>query len=227
MNILKVLKQLFRSDPDTTKSSLLTSTYLDIEELSLAIEKVPGMITPQAGKRLFELAASQTLSGDIVEIGSWQGKSTLYLAHSLVVNPTGKLYAIDHFKGNPGKEALYQAQQKDLSDLKSIFESNMRRFNVDKKITLLNMPSSQASRTLTKKKIQIRLLFIDGCHEYAGVKQDFVQFYDLILPGGIIVFDDFSHNFAGVLAYIDEAIEAGLINRFYAGHNTFIAQKPL
>jgi hypothetical protein len=34
------------------------------------------------------------------------------------------------------------------------------------------------------------LLFIDGDHEYEGVRSDFVQYRDLVAPGGLIVFHD-------------------------------------
>ena len=81
---------------------------------------VPGMITDEAGQLLFIMAYSQQIDGDIVEIGSWQGKSTICLARAALLAGNGAVYAIDHFRGNKGKESYYKVNKDDLSDLKAV-----------------------------------------------------------------------------------------------------------
>jgi predicted O-methyltransferase YrrM len=40
----------------------------------------------------------------------------------------------------------------------------------------------------------VDFLLIDGDHSYPGVKQDFIQFRDLVRPGGLIAFHDILAN---------------------------------
>lgn len=62
------------------------------------------------------------------------------------------------------------------------------------KMHLIRMDShTGAAKEQVEKALQgktLDLLFIDGDHTYAGVKQDFEMYSPLVAPGGIIVFHD-------------------------------------
>ena len=72
------------------------------------------MIDSRAGEELFSLAYMQALKGNVVEVGSFQGKSTFFLGNAVKMSGNGKMYAIDHFKGNKGKEQFYVVSKDDL-----------------------------------------------------------------------------------------------------------------
>lgn len=207
------------------KNNFVTKKYFYLPYFKLKNNFIPGMIKDVNGERLFLLAISQTLKGDIVEIGSWQGKSTSFLAKSIEINKNGKVYAIDHFKGNSKKTKFdlnYKVNKNDLSDLKNNFTNNMSKLRLNQNIKLLNMKSKDAVNILKTEKVKIRFLFIDGLHTYEGVKTDFELFYPLVLKGGIIVFDDYSNSCDGVKRFIDEIILKYSFKNCFYYENTFI-----
>lgn len=198
-------------------------SIFSLSQLNKDIKSVPGMITNESGQILFVIAFTQELLGDIVEIGSWQGKSTIFLAKAASITGNGRVYAIDHFRGNPGKENLYIVEKEDLSDLREGFLSNVKNFSLEDCVTMLDMTSAEASTTLKRDNVSIRLLFIDGSHVYEDVKADFMNFVDLVIPSGKIIFDDYSENFPGVVRLVQELIKDGLFTHYFFYNNTFVA----
>lgn len=49
-------------------------------------------------------------------------------------------------------------------------------------------------------------IFIDGDHTYDGVKKDIVNYHKIVKPGGLLVFDDYSEYFPGVVMAVDEFV---------------------
>ena len=184
---------------------------------------VKGMTSEEACKNMFNISVTQSVKGDVLEIGSWQGRSTSFLAQSIKISSNGKVYAVDHFKGNPGKEKFYKVNNDDLSDLKSNFLENMTKSGVQEYVELLDMSNVDAEKIISEKKVDIRLLFIDGCHEYDGVKKDFELFERYVVRGGLIIFDDYSSSFPGVVKFVDEILNTyGRIDYYYSYSNTFV-----
>lgn len=99
---------------------------------------------------------------NIVEVGSWEGKST----DALLSGCEGTVWAVDHFRGSKAerdgkhKEAL----KKDIS---KIFLENVGHH---KNLKLLKMDSLRAVKRFKDKSID--MVFIDGGHEYKEVKAD-------------------------------------------------------
>lgn len=195
----------------------------DVDRLATIADSIPGMINPNNGRILYSLAALQSETGDVVEIGSWQGRSTSFLARAVKESRNGRFYAIDHFKGNVGKEHFYVVGKKDLSDLEAGFRANMRRIGLEKDVTLLNSTVSEAEKELANSSI--RFLFIDGDHTEAGVRRDLELFYPKLVPNAIVAFDDFSSGFPGVLKVVDEYFEKGLFSLRMSYANTLIARR--
>lgn len=104
-----------------SKIELKSKKIIDLEALAQISKSIPGMISPKSGQFLYTMCYMQQLKGDVVEIGSWQGRSTSFLARAVSNSQNGTFYAVDHFKGNAGKENYYVVGQKDLSDLKNNF----------------------------------------------------------------------------------------------------------
>lgn len=194
---------------------------LEKEYLHNFSQRIPGMISPQAGGELFSLCYMQSEKGDVVEIGSWQGKSTFYLGTAVKYSGNGSMIAIDHFNGNKGKEHLYRVNKDDLSDLRETFTDNMTRMGLTE-IKLFDMKSARARAKLNKHRI--RFLFIDGDHSYEGVKGDIELFKDLLVPGALVVFDDYSkRGFPGVVKAVGEFCEGNeRVSRTYKLGRTFI-----
>lgn len=193
---------------------------VDLEALASISISIPGMVSPKSGQFLYTMCYMQQSKGDVVEVGSWQGRSTSFLARAVSNSKNGNFYAIDHFKGNSGKEKLYAAGKNDLSDLKSNFLSNMERVGLSDSVILLNMPNEQAEREI--KDINIRFLFIDGDHSKEGVEKDIELFFPKLQPGSIVVFDDFSNYFQGLVETVGLLIREREFSRVMSYHNTLV-----
>jgi hypothetical protein len=76
-------------------------------DLQQKVAATPGMISIRRAMYLYWLSYAGSIRGDIVEIGSWQGRSTIALAQGCADGNNGVVHAIDTFKGNPGHEAKY------------------------------------------------------------------------------------------------------------------------
>ena len=76
-------------------------------ELPIDINKVKGFLDPLEGEALYSYAKKYTKEGDALEIGSYCGKSAVYIGSAVKEN-NQKLYSIDHHKGSeeqqPGEE---------------------------------------------------------------------------------------------------------------------------
>lgn len=193
---------------------------VDLERLAQISLSIPGMVTPRSGQILYSLCAFQEAIGDVVEIGSWQGRSTSFLARAVSDSANGRFFAIDHFKGNVGKEASYVVGEQDLSDLKYNFLSNMKSLNLDSSVNLLDMTTVEAAREFRRE--QIRFLFVDGNHTYECVTQDIKLFFPLLSPSAIIVFDDFSNAFPGLLKAVGEMLQSVKTSRCLSYQNTLV-----
>lgn len=200
--------------------ALQSGPVIDLEKLALISESIPGMISPRSGQFLFALCYMQELTGDVVEIGSWQGRSTSFLARAVRHSSNGNFYAVDHFKGNVGKENYYVVGKEDLSDLEGNFLNNMKRIGLLDSVTLLNMPNDEAEKQL--KETRIRFLFIDGDHTKEGVEKDIQLFFPRLIPGAIVVFDDFSGHFPGLIDAVDKLIAGRKFSRVMSYHNTLV-----
>lgn len=203
-----------------SKIKLKSKKIIDLEALGNIATTIPGMTTIQSGQFLYTMCYLQKLKGDVVEIGSWQGRSSSFLARAVGNSKNGNFYAIDHFKGNKNKEDSYIIKNKDLSDLESKFIKNMERTGVFNHVNLLNMTNEKAEEKI--KDIKIRFLFIDGDHTEKGVEKDINLFFPKLLSGSIIVFDDFSNNFPGLIKTIDKLLFDKKFSRIMTYNNTLV-----
>lgn len=208
--------------PPTPISKLVTShSILDLAILERMGSVIPGMSDTSDLKILSALCFYQTQLGDVVEIGSWQGRSTIFLKYATDMSKNGKFFAVDNFKGNIGLEKDYVVDATDLSDLKSNFLRNMRNAGI-KDILLIDKKSEEAVLSLKK---QIRFLFIDGDHTPEGVRRDVTLFYPCLVESAIIVFDDFAPHVPGVMNIVMEYLSDGRFIEPLTYKNTLIVRK--
>jgi predicted O-methyltransferase YrrM len=197
-----------------------SSKPVDLEVVTAIASTIPGMITPLSGRLMYVLCYFQDVLGDVVEVGSWQGRSASFLARATVESGNGSFFAIDHFKGNVGKEHYYVMGKEDLSDLKDGFISNMKTLGLDDHVTLLDMPNDTAARELEDRSI--RFLFIDGDHTGEGVQKDIDLFFPLLADGALVVFDDYSSQFPGLIEAINNLLAQGVHSRVMTYANTLV-----
>ena len=154
-------------------------------------EGIPGWLTEDEAITLYELARECPSNSPVaVEIGSWQGKSSLVLAKGLKGKTNPALYCIDPFNGDAGASdrVIYSRALSTMNkSLKEAFLDNMSRHGVLDVVHPLEGYSYEFAGGFTDP---IDLLFIDGAHEYDAVLQDYEQWSPLLRPGGMIAFHD-------------------------------------
>jgi MMP 1-O-methyltransferase len=136
--------------------------------------------------------------GSVVEIGSWKGKSTVWLAKACQTINGGPVYAIDPHVGGPSYDDLgYKGVNTETE-----FRENIAAAGVSSIIIPWVMPSSQA---LLQWQNPIGFLWIDGDHSYEGVSADFYGWSQHVREGGIIAFHDTYHE-EGVRQLVDDEV---------------------
>jgi len=220
LDIIK-LEKVSSSDNPYSQLSKENHEIIDIEMLGKMSLTIPGMITPQAGKFLYALCYMQNIKGDVVEIGSWQGRSSTFLARAVKESKNGNFYAIDHFGGNVGKESFYKVEGT-LNGLKDNFNHNISKFGLSDVVHLLDMHTTEAAKQLEENTI--RFLFIDGDHTKEGVRRDIELFFPRLIKGSIIVFDDYFDGFPGLVESVDELFAQYTFDKVFYHRHTLVVQ---
>ena len=217
------IKHLYNNNfEDIFVKDVKENKIVSLNSISALSNNIKGMISHRAGEELFSLVYMQSLSGNVVEIGSFQGKSTFFLGSAVKLSGNGKLFAIDHFKGNIGKEKFYKVGKSDLSDLEEGFKNNIERFFLNDTVTLYNESTETAIKYI--EDASVRFLFIDGDHTAAGVSKDLKLFRRKLKSGAIIAFDDYAPSFPGVIDVVNKFIISEKINKKYLIGRTLVIE---
>ena len=173
-----------------------------------AYEKIKGFLDPMEGYTLALLAAHGPGQGEIVEIGSFMGKSTCWLATGSKMAGREKITAVDHFRGSQEHKKGQPMEEEILlrdGSLLPAFLENIKTAGLADHITPVEACSTAAAATWSKP---IRLLFIDGDHSFAASKKDFETWSPHVVPDGLIAFHDIPV-WPGVTRYFDRLLAQG------------------
>ncbi|HYC71169.1 MAG TPA: class I SAM-dependent methyltransferase [Opitutaceae bacterium] len=176
---------------------------------------------------LFQLAADAPAGAQVVEIGSWMGASTCFLAAGLK-GPGAKIYAVDNFQGLSmcGEDvSWYQRHFRKLGTTSTleIFRANFAALGLADRAEPVVSDSLAAARALAAKRGSIDLIFVDGDHSYEGCKADIDAWLPFVRAGGVMAFHDFGSRASGVTRAIFETTKAGKFAEIVGVANTIIA----
>ena len=132
---------------------------------------VEGFLHDLEGYILMQLAAKGGGIGAIVEIGSFMGRSTAFLAAGSKMAGREHVFAVDHFRGSIEHQAGGAFANPTLVKTGTTFDrfqQNLQRLGLNDYVTPIQNSSVQAAERWTGP---IRLLFIDGDHAYESVRQ--------------------------------------------------------
>ncbi|MEM7219282.1 MAG: class I SAM-dependent methyltransferase [Pseudomonadota bacterium] len=156
-------------------------------------DTVKGFLDPREGERLYALGAEAGALGPCLEVGSYCGKSTLYLG-SGVREAGGALFAVDHHIGSeehqPG-EGYFDPDLYDRSagrlDTLPAFRRTLRGAGLDDTVIPIVAQSARLGRLW---RIPLALVFIDGGHSFEAAYADLRAWLPHVLPGGYLAIHD-------------------------------------
>lgn len=149
-------------------------------EIYSYIKTLDGWLSSHEAYFLYKAAKEAKRKGEIVEIGSWKGKSTICLSAG---SKNTKTTAVDPHKGEYSKGKWLG---KDAPTYKE-FLNNLKKAGVKDRVEPLITTSEEAAKTW---KMPIKLLFIDGLHDYKHAKQDYELWNPFVVPNGVISLHD-------------------------------------
>lgn len=139
--------------------------------------------------------------GDVIEVGSWEGKSTIQIANHFF---PAVIKVIDHWLGdltNPESGVADLAAQRDVF---GTFTDNME----------VATKGNYEVHRMDWRSFKwvggdpVRFIFIDGEHTYEQVADNINAVAPLLVPGGVIAGDDFNH--PPVLKAVTDNIPKGM-----------------
>jgi len=119
-----------------------------------------------------------------VEIGVFRGGTTKYLCEA-AKETSGHVYGFDLW-GTHGLNKQFQMQYSQQSVEKILVEEGHNNFTLHK----VDTTTQKFKEILLSECPVIDFAFIDGCHSYPGLKNDFDTIYPLLSPTGMIAFHD-------------------------------------
>ena len=166
-------------------------------ELPLNIDAIKGFLDPEEGRALHDYCLEASKLGPSLEIGSYCGKSTVYLGIACKAMDV-TLFAVDHHRGSEehqlGEEyhdtELYDASV-GLMDSFKAFRRTMAEAGLEEHVVPIVASSVNASRNW---QTPLAMVFIDGGHSLEAAMADYDSWAEHVLPGGILAIHDIFPN---------------------------------
>jgi predicted O-methyltransferase YrrM len=163
------------------------------ERLRRAAELAPGFMPPDEGAALCAAALSAAELGPLLEVGTYCGKSALYLAAAARAAGT-VVFTVDHHTGSeehqPGWEyhdpALWDAAAGRLDTLPTLRRVLHDAGAEDSVIVVVGRSATVAAHWATP----LGLVFVDGGHTDQAARQDLAGWAPHLLPGGLLLIHD-------------------------------------
>ncbi len=157
------------------------------------IDLIKGFLDQREAHCLYTIALEAGQKGPCLEIGSYCGKSAVYLGTACKENST-VLFSIDHHTGSeeqqPGEEYfdpdLFDKETGKIDTLR-FFRKTITDFDLDDVVIPLVGRSATIGRAW---ETPLSLIFIDGSHAYESVLNDYEIWAKNLMIGGNLLFHD-------------------------------------
>ena len=120
---------------------------------------------------------------NFLEIGSFQGRSTVWLLENILTDENSSITCIDTFEGSI-EHHIYSKNE--LINLFDIFVHNVSTFK--NKINIIRGKSQEVLKLLNES---YDFIYIDGDHTAVSVIEDAILSFSLLKKDGIMIFDDY------------------------------------
>lgn len=207
-----------------------------IDQIQEIIEKIPGWTPVDQLHTLFSLVlATSDLKGDVLEIGSWCGRSSVVLGHAARIAGDTTVTCIDLFPSkedwtrNPDGSWSFRVRigdreyggyedqtvweepfEKDIAPIyqkyDSVYDVFMENMERNGLQEIIQPHRGDSGLLQEMEDFRCRLAFLDGDHSYDAVCRDIENVERCLISGGWITFDDAFSYYDGVDRAIRERI---------------------
>ena len=144
------------------------------------------------------LSKYKDLQCNFLEIGSYEGRSAIWMLENVLTHPASTLTCIDAW-------SLFDIDKN--ADLYRNFLDNIELSGFKDKVTVYAVKSGIVLRGVLRpqfsksKRKQYDFIYIDGDHELPSPLEDAILSFPLLKVGGLLAFDDYSLD--GIPACVD------------------------
>ena len=155
-------------------------------------ESVRGFLPDHEGRQLYGWAVAAARLGPLLEIGSYCGRSTLWLAQAAQLHGT-VVYAVDHHRGSEEHQLGESHHDPALVDATgqvdtfTEFRRNIAQAGLEEAVVPIVASSGQLA---PHWQAGLGMVFIDGGHSLKAALTDYRAWAPHICPGGILAIHD-------------------------------------
>jgi MMP 1-O-methyltransferase len=176
--------------PDATTATMPSSLL----EHALAAK---GFMPLDEGDLLFRRALAALPHGPALEIGSYCGKSAVYLGAAAQITG-GTVFSVDHHHGSEENQAGWEHHDTDVVDARTgrmdtlpFFRRTIEDAGLEENVIAVVGQSTTVARHW---RTPLALVFIDGGHAEEHAQNDYAGWATWVQPGGVLVIHDvFEH----------------------------------
>jgi predicted O-methyltransferase YrrM len=162
-------------------------------ELRQAAEAATGFMPPEEGLALYRTAAVYSARGPVLEIGTYCGKSTIYLAAA--ARDAGQMViTVDHHHGSEENQPGWEYHDTSLVDERTglldtlpHFRATLAGAGLEDQVVAVVGRSAQVAGLW---RAPLGMLFIDGGHTDAAAQADYANWSPWVTRGGALAIHD-------------------------------------
>jgi len=163
------------------------------ETIAALAEKAKGFLAADEGRALYDIAMEAAVLGPCLEIGSFCGKSAVYIGSACRERGV-TLFTIDHHRGSEEQQPGQLYFDPDIYDEKNgeinsfpLLRNTLRTAGLEDTV----IPMVTGSRVAVRNWVTpLSMVFIDGGHSYETALSDYQNWSQHLVGGGFLVFHD-------------------------------------
>ena len=189
---------------------------MDAEDVGFThIDELDGLITPEVGRVLHRYAMKVPVGQAIVELGSYHGKSTAFLALGSRDGNDQVVYAVDTWSEEHSAWRRSVMERIPSPKLET-FQEQLASIGLLDRVepytgTTTDAAAEYADALRDDAVDPVGLLYIDADHSYDAVMADFNAWRDLMAPDGVMIFDDYTKSNPGVVKAFRELCKSNQV----------------
>jgi predicted O-methyltransferase YrrM len=162
-------------------------------ELRKHAETARGFMPGDEGQALYEAGLAVAVDGPLLEVGSYCGKSAVYLG-AAARERARVLFSVDHHRGSEENQPGWDWHEPDLvdpavgkMDTLPLFRRTVHDAGLEGTVVAV---VGDSPRVAANWGTPLALLFIDGGHGEEPARSDYERWTPHVAPGGLLVIHD-------------------------------------